>query len=181
MSEFDMLGKKSNELAVKYLKKYFKNEESLIIKEEEDRYSRNDIMVYLKDGKTIMIEVKVRNRFYNSLVLEDHKLFDLLEKGKKLEVDEIWYMNIFDECESDYRVAIYNITNLLDKDIMDCSNIVLFSGQLEDDEYKNRIVHCKYILPKSTAGSKEKIVKPVHIIPIRYAFGFKKQIKEYDF
>lgn len=66
---------------------------------KETKYSRNDFIITLEDGRVIMVEIKLRNRVYYSHLMEYKKVKGLREKASKLalngtKVDDIWYVVI---------------------------------------------------------------------------------------
>lgn len=174
MNKFNEMSERSNKLGLKYLNKIFKNKQETIIKEEFDKFSTNDFIIYNND-ETILVEIKVRKRFYDRLVFEKDKLDRLMEKAKQLDIEKVWYLNVIDDDTTDFNCIVFNGEKIFNGDILDHSKEVLLSGQV-DELPNDKIILCKYMMPKYTAKFAEKIPKLTYIIPVSKGFGFKKKL-----
>lgn len=173
MNNFDRLAKDSNEKGLKYLNKIFENKQDTIIKEEFDKYSTNDFIIYNND-ESILVEIKVRKRFYDNLVFESDKMQRLLDKSENMGVDKVWYLNVIEDDTTDYKCVVFNANKIFNSDIIDKRDEVLFPGQVDELITPTNPILCKYMMPKYTAKYSEKIPKLSYIIPVTMGFGFKK-------
>lgn len=161
MNNFDKLALESNELAFNYLSKYYKNKSGVSITTIIDKYSYDDILVN-DNGILISIEVKLRNRLYDYIVMEKTKVDNLIKKKEKYNYDNIWYMNIFNDTNSDIKMLIFDIDKIL-SDFDDRSDeLLIFADTLN----LNKTTLCKFRMNKYKAINSDKIEKLTYLVPI---------------
>lgn len=171
-NDFKTMSTNSNSIGIQLLK-----ERITIIKEHEERnnYSANDYLIRLEDGRNIMVEFKVRNKLYDSLLIEESKINLLIEKKKNYitngnRVDDIWYCVVVDK--QIYIFSLKSIRSMIKSKLVVMVNEVYSQYQISEwfKENPGKLLRCKMICPNITAyGYTTTKVKKNLIIPIKYS------------
>ncbi len=171
-SDFTTMAALSNNIGLQLLTNKFHIKK---IKEEEDKYSANDYLIKLYDNQNIMVEIKVRNKVYNELILEEKKVEMLkskrkyyLDNGKR--IDDIWYCVVVDK-----KIYTFSLNQI---DQMEINNRIGVRPGVSTithiDQYfrenPDSILKCNISCPRYTANNGHNyIIKSNYVIPIKYS------------
>lgn len=151
---FDIMAYKSNKLIISALSKYIIMGNYIV---ENDKYSPNDLLIKLPNGNNLMIEGKVRNADYLSLMMNYSKIVNLRKKelyyaNNNITINDILYVNVYED-----NLYVFSLNelrkNAKNKNVTCLKKI---SSQIETDNFFEE-TNSKYLVTEMMAKANTAI------------------------
>lgn len=135
----------------------------------QKKRSINDIVITTDKNETILVEVKLRKKHYETILLEKSKADGLLKKQKLTNSVDSWYLSVAD----DGTYYCFSLKSIFDKPQKNAGDTPI---KLKDSVLWNDSVLLAYMYaPQYTAKESGYIKKHCYFIPISFA---KQKLKE---
>lgn len=161
MDKFKELAEESDNRGARVLKRFIPKEWTISV--PDDFYSVFDLLLTKQDGSIILVEVKVRSRVYNPIMLEYSKAKGLVEKRDELRASDVWYLTITDDEYVCFSLQdVFRNVEIITKD-----KVLSFP---ETMRFPDNILIGRIDAPRYTASNSGNIDKWCYFIPTKYAF-----------